>query len=218
MDTPASSKRRLVREVLRPYRGWIVIILLAMLVETAMSLAAPWPLKVILDNVVGTHKAPEWLAPIRNSLLSDNKLALAAVAGLATVLIAALGAVASYIDNYYTESVGQWVAHDLRMRVYDHLQHLSLGYDDSHQTGALLSTITDDIKTIQGFASSSTLDIFTDLLTIIGMIGLMLWLEFDFALIAVGVSPFCCCSWHGLTAWSSALRTRSGTTRATSSR
>jgi subfamily B ATP-binding cassette protein MsbA len=106
------------------------------------------------------------------------------------VLIAALGAVASYIDNYYTESVGQWVAHDLRMRVYDHLQHLSLGFYDSHQTGALLSTITDDIKTIQGFASSSTLDILVDLLTIIGMLGVMLWLEFDFALIAVAVSPF----------------------------
>jgi ABC-type multidrug transport system fused ATPase/permease subunit len=189
-DTPTGSKARLVREVLRPYRGWIVIILLAMLVETAMSLAAPWPLKVILDNVVGSHKAPEWLDSLRNSLVGDNKLALAAVAGILTVLIAALGALASYIDNYYTESVGQWVAHDLRMRVYDHLQHLSLGFYDTHQTGALLSTITDDIKTIQNFASSSTLDILVDLLTIIGMLGIMLWLEFDFALVAVAVSPF----------------------------
>ena len=192
---------------------------LAMLVETAMSLAAPWPLKVILDNVVGTHKVPEWLAPFRSSLLGDNKMALAAVAGIATVLIAALGAVASYIDNYYTESVGQWVAHDLRMRVYDHLQHLSLGYYDSHQTGALLSTITDDIKTIQDFASSSTLDILVDLLTIVGMFGVMLWLEFDFALIAVARDRrFCCCSSPGSTAWSSAPPTRSGTTRAISSR
>src|SRR5678815_4203745 len=189
-DTPAGGKTRLVRELLRPYRGWLVIILLAMLVETAMSLAAPWPLKVILDNVVGTHKAPEWLAPFQSSLFGHSKMQLAALAGIATVLIAALGAVASYIDNYYTESVGQWVAHDLRMRVYDHLQHLSLGYYDSHQTGALLSTITDDIKTIQGFASSSTLDIFTDLLTIVGMFGVMLWLEFDFALIAVALTPF----------------------------
>ena len=189
-DTPTGGKTRLVRELLGPYRGWIVIILLAMLVETAMSLAAPWPLKVILDNVVGTHKAPEWLDSIRGSFLGENKLALAAVAGIATVLIAAFGALASYIDNYYTESVGQWVAHDLRMRVYDHLQHLSLGFYDSHQTGALLSTITDDIKTVQGFASSSTLDILVDLLTIIGMLGVMLWLEFDFALIAVAVSPF----------------------------
>ena len=189
-DTSGSSKTRLVRELLRPYRGWLTIILLAMLVETAASLAAPWPLKIILDNVVGNHKAPEWLEPFRSSLMGGNKMELAALAGILTVIIATLGAVASYIDNYYTESVGQWVAHDLRLRVYSHLQHLSLGFYDSHQTGALLSTITDDIKTIQNFASSSTLDIFTDLLTIVGMFGIMLWLEFDFALIAVALAPF----------------------------
>jgi ABC-type multidrug transport system fused ATPase/permease subunit len=189
-DRPSGSKMHLVRELLSPYRSWVTIIMLAMLVETAMSLAAPWPLKVILDNVVGTHKAPEWLAPFRGSLMGGHKMELAVVAGIATVLIAVLGAVASYIDNYYTESVGQWVAHDLRMRVYDHLQHLSLGYYDSHQTGALLSTITDDIKTIQGFASSATLGILVDFLTIIGMLGVMLWLEFDFALIAVALTPF----------------------------
>jgi ABC-type multidrug transport system fused ATPase/permease subunit len=174
-ETPTGGKTRLVREFLRPYRGWLTVILLAMLVETAMSLAAPWPLKVILDNVVGTHKAPEWLAPFRSSLLGGNKMELAALAGIATVLIALLGAVATYIDNYYTESVGQWVAHDLRLRVYDHLQHLSLGFYDSHQTGALLSTITDDIKTIQGFASSATLGILVDILTIFGMLGISGW-------------------------------------------
>ena len=190
VEAPTGGKTRLVREFLRPYKGWLTIIFLAMLVETAMSLAAPWPLKVILDNVVGTHRAPEWLAPFRSSLLGGNKMELAALAGIATALIALLGAVATYIDNYYTESVGQWVAHDLRMRVYDHLQHLSLGYYDSHQTGALLSTITDDIKTIQGFASSATLGILVDILTIFGMLGVMLWLEFDFALIAVALTPF----------------------------
>ncbi len=189
-EAPTGGKMRLASELLRPYHGWLIVILLAMLVETAMSLAAPWPLKVILDNVVGTHKAPEWLAPFQSSLFGHSKMQLAALAGIATVLIAALGAVASYIDNYYTESVGQWVAHDLRMRVYDHLQHLSLGYYDSHQTGALLSTITDDVKTIQGFASSATLGILVDILTIVGMLGVMFWLEFDFALMAVAVVPF----------------------------
>jgi subfamily B ATP-binding cassette protein MsbA len=51
----------LVRELLRPYRGWLAIVLAAMLVETAMSLAAPWPLKVVIDNVLGGHPLPEWL-------------------------------------------------------------------------------------------------------------------------------------------------------------
>ena len=48
--------------------------------------------------------------PVSQSLLGENKMELAALAGIATVIIALLGAVASYIDNYYTESVGQWVA------------------------------------------------------------------------------------------------------------
>ena len=68
-----------------------------------------------------------------------------------------LGAIASYVDIYYTESIGQWVANDLRVRVYHHLERLSFAYYDTHRTGALLSIITDDIATIQGFASSTTL-------------------------------------------------------------
>ena len=122
--------------------------------------------------------------------MGGSKMHLAALAAIGTVLITLIGAVASYIDNYYTESVGQWVANDLRLRVYDHLQHLSLAYYDSHQTGPILSTITDDVDTIQDFASSATLDILVDLLTIVGMPGLMFWLDWDFALIAVGVTPF----------------------------
>jgi subfamily B ATP-binding cassette protein MsbA len=54
----------------------------------------------------------------------------------------------------------------------------------------MLSTITTDIDTIQDFASGSTLGILVDLLTILGMLGLMFWLNFDFALIAVAVTPF----------------------------
>ena len=158
-----------------------------------MSLAGPWPLKIILDNVVGAHHLPKWFDDFLGSAtagLGPGKMKIAAVAALGAVLIAIIGSVASYIDNYYTESVGQWVAHDLRMRTYHHLQRLSLAYYDSHQTGQLLSTITDDIQTIQSFASSATLGIFVDLLTIVGMLGLMFWLNWDFALVAVGVTPF----------------------------
>ena len=182
---------RLIRELIRPYRGTLLIILLAMMVETAMSLAAPWPLKVVIDNVVGSHKLPHWLDQmVRPMLEGGGKLQVAGLAALAVIIIALLGALASYIDNYYTESVGQWVANDLRLRTYHHLQRLSLAYYDIHQTGTLLSTITTDIQTIQGFASSSTLNILVDLLTIVSMLGLMFWLNWDFTLIAVGITPF----------------------------
>jgi subfamily B ATP-binding cassette protein MsbA len=181
---------RLVRALLRPYTGALVVILAAMLVETAMSLAAPWPLKIILDNVVGSHKAPQWLHDLRFIPLGGDKAELAAVAGMLVVAIAALNAIASYAENYYTESVSQWVAHDLRMKVYEHLQRLSLGFYDTHQVGAILSTMTADVKTIQGFASSGTLGILVDLMTIVGMLGVMFWLEWDFALIAIAATPF----------------------------
>ncbi len=182
---------RLIRELIRPYRGSLLIILLAMLVETAMSLATPWPLKIIIDNVVGHHKLSPWLADLlRPWMDGQHQMHIAALAACAFVVIALLGALASYIDNYYTESVGQYVANDLRLRTFHHLQRLSLGYYNTHQTGTLLSTITTDIQTIQNFASSSTLNILVDMLTIVCMLVLMFWLNWDFTLIAVGVTPF----------------------------
>ncbi|HYK36589.1 ABC transporter ATP-binding protein [Alloacidobacterium sp.] len=182
---------KFVGDLIRPYRSRLAIILLAMFIETAMSLASPWPLKIILDNVIGNRKLEPW---IRFFLGSDiehsSKLYFAGIAAFVFVGIGILGAAASYIDNYYTESVGQYVAHDLRMRMYHHLQRLSLGYYTSHQTGTILSTFTSDIQTIQGFASSSTLSILVDLLTIVCMLGIMFWLNWDFTLIAVAVTPF----------------------------
>jgi len=180
----------LITELLRPYRGWLAIVLLATAIETAMGLAAPWPLKIVLDNVIGAHEPPAWLRDIASWMPGHGAMRIAAAAALGGVIIAVLGAIASYLDNYYTESVGQWVANDLRVRVYRHLDRLSLAYYDTHRTGTLLSTITDDIATIQGFASATTLGIVIDLLTIAGMLGLMFWLEWDFALVAVAVAPF----------------------------
>ena len=183
----------LLRDLVRPYRASLFFILVAMVVQTATSLAAPWPLKIILDNVVGSHKLPWWLDEAMKPVLSvtgSGKMHIAAAAAIITVLIALVGALASYVANYYTESVGQWVANDLRMRTYHHLERLSLGYFDTHQTGSLLSTITTDIQTIQGFASSSTLSIVVDLFTILGMLGIMFWLNWDFTLIIVAVTPF----------------------------
>jgi ABC-type multidrug transport system fused ATPase/permease subunit len=182
---------RLIRSLVRPYRGSLAIILAAMLLQTAASVAGPWPLKIVLDNVVGGHKLPHWLHQLLQPLLSGTaKMQIAAAAGLTVVLIAIVGAIASYIANYYTTSVGQWIANDLRMRTYQHLQRLSFTFYDTHKTAVLLSTITADVETIQGFASSATLGILVDLFTILAMLACMFWLNWDFTLIAVAVAPF----------------------------
>jgi ABC-type multidrug transport system fused ATPase/permease subunit len=181
----------LIWSLLKPYRGSLALILVAMVLQMAAAVAMPWPLKIVLDNVVGEHKLPVWLKDFLQPFLrSDSKMEIAAAAAVGLLVIAAVGAVASYVANYYTASVGQWVANDLRIRTYDHLQQLSLHYYSTHDLGTLLSTITADVQTIQAFASSSTLGMLVDLLTIEGMLVIMFWLNWDFTLIAVGITPF----------------------------
>jgi ABC-type bacteriocin/lantibiotic exporter with double-glycine peptidase domain len=75
------------------------------------------------------------------------------------------------------------------LRLYHHLQELSLTYYDTTRVGTLLSTLTGDVQTIQAFASSSTLTILTDTLSLAAMVVVMLWLRWDFALIALAVTP-----------------------------
>src|ERR1700730_14575918 len=180
---------RLVVELMRPYRRWLAIVFLAMLAKIATGLAAPWPLKLVIDDALGKHHLTHWLEWAHDYGFGKHALGVALFAGVATLAIAVVGAIAGYIDNYYTTSVGQWVANDLRLRIYEHLHRLSLRYYDHARVGTLVSTITSDVATIQDFASSSTLDIVIDLLTIIFMVGLMFWLDWDFTLIAVAFTP-----------------------------
>jgi ABC-type multidrug transport system fused ATPase/permease subunit len=187
---PARPMMPFVAELVRPYRSWLLIVLAAMLIETLMSLAAPWPLKLVLDDALGNHKLPAVLEWVHEYGFGRHTLGVALFAGALTIVIAIFSAVATYIDNYFTESVGQYVANDLRIRIYEHLHRLSLAFYDRTQTGTLLSTITNDVATVQNFASASTLGILVDLMTIVGMLGLMFWLNWDFTLVAVAVTPF----------------------------
>jgi ABC-type multidrug transport system fused ATPase/permease subunit len=181
---------RLIIDLLRPYRGWLTMVFIAMLIEIGTSLAAPWPLKLVIDDALGNHHLPHWLEwAHKYGGFGKHTLGVALFAGVATLGIATIGAIASYIDNYYTTSAGQWIANDLRLRIYEHLHRLSLRYYDRAKIGALVSTITSDVATIQDFASASTLDIVIDLFTIVFMVGLMLWMNWDFTLIAVAFAP-----------------------------
>src|SRR5260370_35204543 len=146
-----------------------------MTIETAAGLAAPWPLKLVIDSLSDTTRNPAW------------RWIWAAAAGV--VAIALADGVASFGASSYTESVGQRVANDLRIRVYDHLECLSFSYYDAHETGAILSTVTDDVATVQDFVSASTLGIVCDAMTIAGMLGLLLWLNFGFRLLVSAGVP-----------------------------
>src|SRR5664279_962720 len=114
---------------------------------------------------VPPHAAPASMMRFVHDLgIGRHTMGVALFAGIATLVIALLSAIATYIDNYYTTSIGQWVANDLRIRIYEHLHRLSLAYYDREQTGSMLSTITNDVSTVQSFASSSTLGILVDIM------------------------------------------------------
>lgn len=182
---------RLIRQLTRPYRRSLALVLAAMLVETLVSLAGPWPLKVVLDNVLGGRRLPNWM----NGFLlaasgNSGKQQIAIFAAVAVIGIAIIGAAASYFESYTIETVAQGIAHDLRMRTYHHLQRLSLSFYDKTRVGPSLSTLNSDIGTIQDFASSGTLGIVVDILTVLGMAVLMFWLNWEFTLLAIAVAPF----------------------------
>ncbi len=84
----------------------MLVVFAAMLVETLASLAAPWPLKVVLDNALGHDKLPAWLMGIHDLGIDRDTMGLALFAAAATIVIAAMDAVADYVDNYYTRASG----------------------------------------------------------------------------------------------------------------
>lgn len=179
----------LLRELLKAHRQLIAVILGATLVSMLMSLAMPWPLKVVLDNVVAGDPPPKWIAWLVPMMGGHQKAHIAAAAGVATVAIALVSGAAFYVASYTTERLGQCIGNDLRVRLYHHLQELSLAYYDTNRVGTILSTLTTDVQTIQSFASTSTLNMLTDTMTLVAMVVVMLMLRWDFALIALAVAP-----------------------------
>ena len=191
MDKSAgSSKDFTITSLLRPHLKLLVIGFLGVIGEGIANLLEPWPLKVVLDNVLKSKPAQGWLNTWILSYFGHNTLGVLNFAALAVLAIALVGAGCSYVEKYVTTSVGQWVTHDLRRTLYSHIQRLSLAYHDHKQTGDLISRVTGDIDAIQSFIVSGLLDSMINSLTLVGMLGVMLYLNWKFTLVALSVAPF----------------------------
>jgi len=175
--------------LLRPHWKSLVLAFFAVLGEALTDLLEPWPLKVVFDNIIGSKKMPSWLATAVNSTIGADKLSILAFVALAVVAIALVGALSSYTQKYLTTSVAQWVGHDLRRFLYHHIQRLSLSYHDNKRTGDLISRITSDIDSVQDFVSQALLGLVVNVLTLIGMLCVMFYLDWRFTLIALSVAP-----------------------------
>jgi len=184
-----ASRSLTIRDLLQPHARLISIGLIAVIGEGIANLLEPWPLKVVLDNVLRSRAGDGWLNGFITSHFDGDKLRILEFAALAVLVIALVGGLCSYVEKYVTTSVGQWVTHDLRRALYSHIQLLSLAYHDHKQTGDLISRVTSDIEAIQSFVNSGLLGALINFLTLFGMLGVMLYLNWQFTLIALSVAP-----------------------------
>ena len=189
LSKPLSPRRLTIRTLLRPHTGALTLGLVAVIGESAANLLEPWPLKIVLDNVLRAKTSGGWLNRFIHHVAGYDPLGILKFACIAVVGIAILDAISSYAEKYLTTSVGQWVTHDLRRALYSHLQRLSLAYHDRKRTGDLISTVTSDIDSIQSFITSGLLGVLINLITLVGMVVVMFYLNWRFTLIALSIAP-----------------------------
>lgn len=162
---------------------------IAVLGETIANLLQPWPLKIVLDEVFHKHAGKSEVSSFLHRYAGTDQLFIIKVACFAVLAIALLDAVSSYTEKYLTTSVGRWVTYDLRRILYAHMQRLSLAFHDEKRTGDLISRVTSDVDDIQSFIASGLLSTVINILTLVGMVVVMFWLNWKFTLIALSVAP-----------------------------
>ena len=158
--------------LLRPYRLRVAAALLALIGGTAASLA-PAPLaKLAIDN----------------GIIPGNKHVLALVV-LAFVVAALVVWIATYLQTYLVEWVGQRALADLRMQIFDHLQRMSIGFFERRRAGVLISRMTNDVEALDSLVTDSVITLFQSGLALIGTIAILLVLDVRLALLTFLMFP-----------------------------
>ena len=115
-----------ITALVRPHWKTLSLAIIAVVGETLADVLQPWPIKVVVDNVLQSKKLPAALGAIVDGLFAGNKYATLNFAVAALALIAIVGAVSGYLQKYLTTRVSQWVGHDLHGKLGDGRTHIKL--------------------------------------------------------------------------------------------
>jgi len=158
--------------LIKPYRTRAALTLVALVLGTAASLAPPLLARAAIDDGIQRH--------------DFGKLALVVVAFLvAALLVWAM----TYAQTFLVGWVGQRALADLRIRIFTHLQTLPIGFYESRPAGVLISRITNDVEALDSLVTDSVVTLFQAGLTLIGTVGILLYLDIKLALITFCVLP-----------------------------
>jgi len=172
-----------LRPHLRPERGTLLVGLLALLAEVGFRLLEPWPLKYVIDGVIGATGAGAGTAPTDNLTL----LLVAASAGLFAITLLRAGA--SYLSTLAFALAGSRVLSKVRADLFAHLQRLPMAYHDRARTGDLVTRVTADVGRLKEVAVTAALPLFGNVLTLVAMIVVVAVMDWRLALVMLVVFP-----------------------------
>ena len=167
-----ARKLRGLLELLRPYRGRVLLLLACLPVATAAALAPPYLLGRAIDDGVRAGSTR--------------------VLGVIVAVFVAAAVVnwgATYAQTYLVNWVGQRALQDLRSRIFAHLQRLSIGFYSRNRAGVLISRITNDVQALDQLVTDGVQTLFASTLTLIGTAAILLFLDAELALVTFLVFP-----------------------------
>jgi ABC-type multidrug transport system fused ATPase/permease subunit len=185
-DVPAWRTLWRLRRFLRPHAAKLALGLVLLLGIAAMDLLKPWPLKIVLDEIVGRR------------LAGETAVLLAAVAA-AVVVIAVFEGLMSFLLVYFLNRAGRTIVFELRTALFDHVQRLSLRFHSRRSTGDLLTRVTSDVKALRDVMTESLAEVVNSTLILLGMVGVLLWLDWRLALVAIASAPLLFLALHRYT-------------------
>jgi ABC-type multidrug transport system fused ATPase/permease subunit len=165
-------KMRGLLELLRPYRGRTILMFVALVAATGASLAPPPLAKLAIDDgiVPGDTQTLTWVV-------------------VAFIVSALVYWGATWAQTYLVGWVGQRVLQDLRIQLFAHLQSLSVGFYSRRQAGVLISRMTNDVQALDQLVSDGVVTLFGSSLTLVGTAAILLWLDWQLALLCFLVFP-----------------------------
>src|SRR5215210_6841080 len=171
---------------LKSRRKGLLLALVVLLLETGTSLAQPWPLALAIDYALTDNKSlPESLP----SFLSDKALLLAGIALLIVLIFTATRSVAAF-RRYLLSKLGQETVFDMRDALYAKVHALGLDYHGKKRTGDTITRVTSDVKEVRSLLVDSVVEVLSSFMILLGMLVVMLWLNWQLTLLALVTVPF----------------------------
>jgi ATP-binding cassette, subfamily B, bacterial len=191
--TEARAGLRRTRETLSNFtpflktrRKGLLLALFVLLLETATSLAQPWPLALTIDYVLTDNKRPPEFLP---GFLEDKAVLLAAIAFLIVLIFTLTRSVASF-RRYVLQKLGQETVFDMREALYAKVHALGLDYHGKKRTGDTITRVTSDVKEVRTLLVDSVVEVLSSFMILLGMLVVMLWLNWQLTLLALLTVPF----------------------------